>query len=221
MDIRWVAGMSPIPGLMPWPGFAATAAPDFTSIVQAGSWSNPGSTATTVTMPSSVSSGDLLVYCVVNSSNIFTNPSGWTAAANISGGPGAMRIGYKISDGTEGSTNVTVASSAVRGAVLSVRCDKAIASVPAAGGGLCYYTSGNPPAQVILSGARSAPVVVFGVSIRGIPSWSPTYDGSVRWEGSGIFAWKAFLTSPADVSIDVNDGGSPNCAGGCWIELAG
>ncbi len=80
------------------------------------------STTHNVTMPGTVSAGDLLIlaFYAENGGVSFTNPSGWTVlaeddfAANNTGASGRLIVYGRDADGTEGGTSVNVATDASR-----------------------------------------------------------------------------------------------------------
>jgi len=85
-----------------------------------------GSTSHSVSLPSSISSGDLLIVGFVDSigtSCTTTFPTGWTAVGSKvdNGGNTGVRLGYRVADGTEGASITVVTSAATKSAHCSYR----------------------------------------------------------------------------------------------------
>ena len=73
--------------------------------------SSSGGRQADITLPSSVSAGDLLIamHYDIGSESFGTTPSGWTVITTFSAGTtsGTLGVIAKVADGTEGSTNIS------------------------------------------------------------------------------------------------------------------
>lgn len=79
-------------------------------------------------------------------------------------------------------------------------------------------TDGNPVAQTIAGAGQPAPLLAVGFACvaGGAPdpfSWTPAYDALITPVTTAIFtraAYKTYNTSPADISVDMDDEGGGN-----------
>lgn len=215
-------------------GFVAGRTP-LTTITQVLSATSTGST---ISVPSGVQAGDLIVlFDAAGSSNtsIPTQviPSGFTSIVDntlVASGAAGQRntLSYKIASGTEGSTSLTGmnGSNNNRKALLVFRGNvpAAIATVGDAAG---QATDGNPSEQIVNASGGVAPLVVIGTwslfPVGGTVdprSFSPAKDGEINPTAQMYMAWKIYNTAPADVSVDMTDEGAGNTLQSCYIEMA-
>lgn len=212
----------PFPTFMPSSESAA-----LTTITQQ---SSATSTATTITAPAGINAGDLLVlldYVIdIFSTPTSVVPSGFTSISDVTSGKTRCILSYKKADGTEGSTSLTGMSSGsgtLYKTLVTFRGDVAATTITSNDPG-GQATTGNPTAQTVTASGGSPPLVVIGgyassnnVSPR---TMSPAKDGEVG-NGTNVYiAWKIYNSSPADVSVDMDDEGSAvHCLTSCYIEM--
>jgi len=127
-----------------------------TPVVESVASSNEGSNVTThtVTMPSGVVSGDLLVALLAVDGTPVITFSGWTQLWDDSQGTAVQGAGYyRVSDGTEGAdeTFTTDASQQSAHVVLRISGDNGVPEAPASAGG--NNSSPNPPAVTPAGGS--------------------------------------------------------------------
>jgi hypothetical protein len=85
---------------------------DFPSVRSTKQGTTVASVSVIVDIPVGVP-GDLLLACLSTRAALFTWPAGWTEFEEVDNGPGTqtMGIGYRIADGTEGSTFTVTSTS--------------------------------------------------------------------------------------------------------------
>ena len=111
-----------------------------------------------------------------------------------------------------------------RKALLILRGDIPFASVVGAGAQNGALTNGNPSAIVVPASGGTPPLLVIGayrssgtVDPR---TFSTTKDGEASFHSNTMYiAWKLYLASPADSSIDMDDEGNDNCVQGFYVNL--
>lgn len=189
------------------------------------------STATTITAPSSIDSGDLLV--LLDSSVDFSTPStvipsGFTSIGNISSAQARQIASYKIADGSEDSASLTGMSTSfaeVRKALYQFRGSSAIGSVTVASVN-GQATDSNPTSQSVTASGGTPPLIVFGcygddgsgsIDPR---TFSPAKDGEITPNNRLYLAYKIYNSSPADVSVDMDDEGTQNLLQSFYIECS-
>lgn len=141
--------------------------------------SSSGGRQADITLPATVSSGDLLVamHYDVNNETIPSTPAGWTLIHSFTGGTTAGTLGIiaKIADGTEGGTNLSwFPGSDNNYAALALTPDETITSLGSvsnqdgvsnntAGGlslSMAVSTNGTPPMVAISAGGSNGNVNV-------------------------------------------------------------
>lgn len=189
------------------------------------------STAQTITVPSGVQSGDLLVL-LDRAANTMSAPStiipsGFTSIVNTLLAIARQIASYKIADGTEGGTNLTGMSGnfLLDKALYVFRGSAAITSVsvstPNAEG-----TSVDPASQAVSASGGTAPLIVFGCYSAGLSvvidprTFSPAKDGEITPDSNLYLAYKIYNAGPADVTIDMENEGSPNILQSFYIECS-
>jgi hypothetical protein len=188
------------------------------------------SSATTLTAPSTIVAGDLLVWSEnsVNTSTIPTSvvPTGFTSISNNSVGTNRRIItAYKIAvsgDASSTITGMTTNNSLTKMLLVFSTNGATSASVFDIG----YETTNNDPtAQTITSGTGTPPLVSIGYVRTGSGTYSmtPTEDGVVSTNddvAGSFFVYKIYNSSPADVTVDATDGGNNNTINSFYIQVS-
>jgi hypothetical protein len=228
--------MSLLPGMFPAAVAARAAAPAvLTTLTQVASAT---STGTNITGPAGIQAGDLLVLvdrAIGAGVPTAVVPSGFASVSDSNNGSNTQQIlSSKIADGSEASaslTGMTSSISQVAKVLLVFRGNVAIAAATAQDVG-AQSTTGNPTAQVVNASGGAAPLVVIGAyGSQGAinpRSMSPAKDGEVGEEGPTSaktwLAWKIYDTSPADVTVDMDDedggGTSGNTLQSCYLACS-
>lgn len=215
------------------PGFIASARAPVTTLTQAASAT---STAGTITVPADVRYGDLLVLHdrATNSAGhgipSTVLPLGFTAIANssITSGPETRQIiSYKIAAGSEAGTSITGMDGTGfdRKLLYVFRSDSTIESVVASTPN-SEATDGNPAAQVVAASGGTPPLVVIGSYGTGgftldPRSFTPAKDGEITpGTGDNYLAYKIYNSSPANVTIDMDDEGARNILQSCYLSVS-
>ena len=180
----------------------------------------------TITAPSDIIAGDLIVLYdrATNSSGFPTSviPSGFTTILNNTHESTRRTIcSYKIANGTEAGTTIT----GMDGASADVKTILVFSTNGATTASFFdvefQSTDGNPVAQTINASSGSPPLVVIGF-IRQVTttsqSMSPTQDGTVV-NGQNTAYYKIYNSSPADVTFDCGDGGNANALMSFYLEV--
>lgn len=188
--------------------------------------SSATSSAATITAPSDIVAGDLIVLYdrATNTSGVPTSvvPTGFTSILDQSH-EGVRRTicSFKIANGSEASASITgmdgnsadskvIAVFSTSGATSAIAYDAAFES-----------TDGDPATQTINASSGSPPLVAIGfvrqVTATG-QSMSPTQDGTVG-SGQNVGYYKIYNSSPANVIFDCGDGGNANALMSFYIEV--
>lgn len=178
-------------------------------------------TDSTVVVPNGVLLGDLLIhkgFGQAASSPAAVVPGGFTQIVTdeVDFGANALRIliSYKIADGTESGTTLTGVSGAALTAseLLVFRGNVPISGVTASTPN-SQIVSANPSAQNVAASGGVPPLIVIGsyacrttfsVDPR---TMSPSKDGEISASTQSYLAWKIYNSSPADVSVDMDNEG--------------
>lgn len=192
------------------------------------------STAATITAPSSINAGDLLVL-MDTASSVFVSPTtvvptGFTSISNrtFSSGSAFQRaiFSYKIANGSEDSSSITGMDGNLNDQkiMMQFRGSSAIAAVTPS---TVNFTSSdtNPTAQNAAASGGVAPLIVLGgyyttggtIDPR---TMSPAKDGEANSSVSQYLAYKIYNSSPADVSVDMDDEGSGNAVHAFYLQAA-
>lgn len=213
----------------PFPTFMPSSSAALTTITQQSS-STAGGSGATITAPASINAGDLIVLIdyAINATGLPTEvvPSGFTSISSVSSGKTRCILSYKKADGTEGSSSITGMSSNINvmyKVIVTFRGDVAATTITSNDPD-GEATTGNPTAQTVTASGGSSPLVVIGgyasnnnVNPR---TMSPAKDGEVGSSTVAYIAWKIYNSSPADVSVDMDDEGSAvHCLTSCYIEM--
>lgn len=199
-------------------------------------------------VPVGVQAGDIIVVAeYVASTDINpATPAGFTAwmtyGLAVSDGNGFqswLRVSHKVAIGTEGGTSINAANgnhTELRGVVIIRPNTPAttITATPTAGTNPVtngWNTNGNPEPITLAAGSKQAPLIVFGfygaagtVSPR---TMTPAKDGEIGSNPSGgsefdafYIAWKIYNSTPANVTIDMEDEGNLNLLAGGILEIS-
>lgn len=174
------------------------------------------STAATITAPSDIVAGDLLVLwdAPINSAGTPTavTPAGFTQITNITATLIRGIASYKIANGSEASASISGmnGTSANRKILYTFRGNVPITTATLLGL-TAEGTDGNPAAQVCSAGSGTPPLVVLGCyygtpSLSGA-SFTPAEDASTT-TGARQVSYKIYNSAPADTTVDLGDGGS-------------
>lgn len=208
--------------------FVFTAA-GLTTITQVLSATSAGST---INFPGGILAGDMIVLldAAIQSggSPAAVTPSGFTVISNqLASASNALRtiVSYKLAVGTETGALTGMNGSAQNSKLMYVfRGDIAATSLTLAG--LTQQTTdANPTAQVVTASGGVAPLVVFGCYSCGDPisprTMTPAKDGELASASSDAYlAFKIYNSSPADVTVDMDDEVSRNTLSSFYIQMA-
>ena len=188
--------------------------------------------STDVTIPSGIDApeeGDFIIAMATSDTTTSpVTPSGWTLidSDNSLGSSNDVNIVAKISDGTEtGSLQMfTNANDTGRGIVLVLK--SGLSSLGSIVDAEADGTNGNPSAQVKNASTLGAlPFVVFGYYASATPVDPRIFTGDTPdGEEGGTEAWVKWKfygagSSPADITIDMDDEGSINSLASAIIEV--
>lgn len=182
------------------------------------------STASTVAAPSTIQNGDLLVlYDSASASSIPTTvtPANFTSILNNTVGTTRRIIcSYKIASNSDASSTITGMNGGItNNKILLVFSTKGIASANVFDVAF-EGTDGDPTAQTITSGSQTAPLVVISF-VRNLNSnytMTPTEDGVIS-NSSQFGLYKIYNSTPANVTVDTNDGGANNLLMSFYITI--
>jgi hypothetical protein len=221
-DLRQVRMQNLLASFMPgmFPMGAARQEPAPPAGVTLAFRSSSVSTTNAVSAPSGNTAGDLLVY--IDSASSFqipsgpipgsVTPSGFTLAASHTLASGAngyrQNISYKVATGSEGSITGMAGATTNHKIMLCFEGPISTAAHATFNG---QGSTANPTAQNVTASGGTPPLVVIGayrangaVDPR---TMSPAKDGEVTTTGLLYGAYKIYNSSPADVSVDMDDEG--------------
>lgn len=189
-------------------------------------------TTSSITLPASISAGDLLIisHSAGNGSGTpaAVTPSGFTLAGTYTSSFGRQSLHWKLALGTESSASVSILSgtSYQRGLAVQFRANEAITAVTA-GSPVGQITDSNPTSKNITASASSSPLVVIACWTDS-PSFnaiSPRTQSPAMTEISDVvnqyMGWLFYASSPSDQSFDMDDEGQDNGLNGVYLELTG
>jgi hypothetical protein len=207
------------------------------------------STATTITAPSGIQAGDLIVMADGSAGSFGTPadvvPTGFTGIETNTTGGSRLRCSYKLADGSEGGASITGMEAGGFGSTAKViyvfRGNVAASTLTLSTPGN-QGTTGNPSAQTISASGGVAPLVALGFyycaenNFNGLVNprtftvgGSDAKDGELESNanpGGGAFssdtwiAYKIYSSAPQDVSVDMDDEGDANNLMSCYIQMA-
>lgn len=193
------------------------------------------STAETITIPAGAATGDVMVLVQrakgASAAPSDVTPSGWTdvgATVNVfQEGAVDVRVShkYKIATSSDAGATVTGMNGGDRDhkIILVFRpTDAASAVAPQDLAG--EIVSGDPSAQICNASSGATPLLVIasfgegGGQQTGV-SFSPSEDGIVTNIDIDAY-FKIYNSSPADVSLDLGDGGTGNSLCSFYLEVS-
>lgn len=189
-------------------GAGASAAVGLTSIAFFNSATSVNTAS--VTCPSGVIAGDLIVYANRGREDeSAVVPSGYTQILEMNFGDGHTIVSAKLASGSEGGNSITGMGGISQLNAVAVFRPNIPATAFSASTPNKQSTSGNPSPQTVLSAAGTPPLIVFGVysghdsvSPR---SMTPAKDGEISPFNEFWLAWKIYNSNPANVVVDMND----------------
>lgn len=213
--------------MFPFPFVPVSAAVELTTITFR---SSATSTTDTITGPADIAAGDLLVLLdrALNGSGIPTEvvPTDFNIINSMNNGVTRRQIlSYKIADGSEASASLTGmngTSSDLK--ILAVfQGDTAISSVTVqdVNGEI---TDGDPAAQVKNASGGAVPLIVIGGYGSSLTINPRTWTGGTPSELSNgtiqYLLYEIFNSSPADITVNMDDEGAGNGLQSCYLECA-
>lgn len=188
------------------------------------------STASTVTGPSTIIAGDILVLWDRASNAVAPAPSsvtptGFSNVLDFTIGPTKGMASVKVADGSEASASITgMDGSASDRKMLYVFRGNIPATTATAQDAASEGTDGNPAAQTANASGSTKPVIVIGCYGSGSAvdprTFSPAKDGEISAATNAWLAYKIYNSSPQDVTIDMDDEGLQNTLGSFYLECA-
>jgi hypothetical protein len=189
--------------------------------------SSATSTAATITVPNDVVAGDLLVLydrAVNNFGNPTTVvPSDFSTIRNEAIDTTVRIIcSYKIANGTEAGTNLT----GMDGGSSDAKILMVFATNGATSGSVFdvdfEVTDANPAAQTVNVSGQPTPLVVLAFIRQQTAtgqSFSPTQNGTVGPVNTNTGYYRIYNSSPADVTVDCDDGGNNNSILSFYLQV--
>lgn len=213
----WTPRQAVLPGLYLPPGLMGGA-----SSLTLSLYADAEDVGDTLTLPSGIQAGDLIILYLYLVEGFPSVPSGYTSVGEtIIGQFGGLVLAYKVAAGTEGGDTIPMGTGFYSHAVV-LRASRPISSA-SHGGRVNVVTNSNPAAQTIIMSGTTPPVLGVGLmavesgsvtSPTATPPWGITSDASHSRIGVTLFT-----ASPSNILFDMGDGGSGNNLVGCWIEL--
>jgi hypothetical protein len=184
------------------------------------------STGTTITVPSTAQSGDIIVLTdtALATSGVPSTavPTGFTIISNLSSLTSRTILSYFVSTSNLASTSLTgmVGTSSANKVLAVFRLNTGVLTntLSSVNG---EFTAGDPVAQTVTSGSGSPPLVVIA-SYRQATATSQTFSPSadaVVAQGAVALRYKIYNNSPANVTVDMGDGGAVNILQSCYISF--
>ncbi len=173
----------------------------------------------------------MLADAAVNESGIPSTavPSGFTIFSNCNVSLTDTRaiLSFKKATGSEAGATLTGMTNNGGGVrTLVVFQTNVPTTTLTQGGGISSgMTNSNPAAQIITSGSGTAPLVVvamyYASGVISTRSFTPTADAEVTGPTPGnkpYIKYKIYNSSPADVTIDMDDSGFGNVVQGGYLQ---
>lgn len=182
------------------------------------------SSLSTITMPT-VIAGDLAIlfdYTIADAGDVL--PTGFSTINNLGNTTQRLRGSYKICDGSESGATVTGCNGASGNSkvLYTFRGSKAITTATRSVVNTENAGAGAPAAQTVLSGAGAAPLIIVGadgaVSAENLTG-STAFDGT-QTSNDLIVGYKIHNSSPANHTVDADDGGTNNLLMSCFFECS-
>ena len=162
----------------------------------ATSTTSPANTLHSVTLPSGIASGNLLLVCFAVEDNagpnLITWPSGWTGFLTAANSNNVrMAVGYRKADGTEGSTIIITTSLSRRSAHQSYRItaaeDPSIQPPQASTGATGTSAAPNPDELLPAASTKKYLWFAVGADVTGAFTTAPTnYVGLLATATGGV-----------------------------------
>lgn len=157
------------------------------------------STSHTVTLPASIAAGELLMvfftarFASTPKTSGYTWPAGWTEiedeAFDTSGNSAKMGVAYRIADGSEGGTNITVTTAAAsEGAYIAFRINNWHGTTPPEKGTAVTSSGGATPDPPNLA-----------------PSWGAADNLWIVFAARNIAGGSTLVAYPANYTSNQND----------------
>jgi hypothetical protein len=192
--------------------------------------SSDTSTAATIVGPADIEAGDILILSdlAVNKTGVPTEvvPTGFSIISSINDVSNIRQIlSYKIADGSEASASLTgMDGNQSDSKILAVfQGDVSISSVTVqdVNGEM---TDGNPTAQVKDASGGLVPLIVLGAyaSAGGVNprTWTGGTASELSQGTAHFLLYEIFNSSPADITIDMDDEGSDNGLQSSFVEAS-
>jgi hypothetical protein len=212
--------MSFLPGMFPAGAAAAAAAAGLTTL---SLFASATSTTHQVTMPAGVVAGDVIVIFKTGAgigAPATVIPTGFTNIFNVTSAVARFTAWYKIAEGSEGSTTLTLDNGTFDNICLGVfRGNKAIVAVSPQDIE-AVVPSTDPADQVVTASGGIAPLIVLGADVD---SFSPAAEGSIVAGGTYTLSYEIYNVGDtlADVTIGRGDAGDFNALGGFYLNCSG
>ncbi|MFA5387038.1 MAG: hypothetical protein WC322_01425 [Candidatus Paceibacterota bacterium] len=198
--------------------------------------STGSSFSSTITAPAAINAGDLLILVDSGRNTVATPaeviPSGFTKFDEYVDAGLFYRVtwSYKIADGTEDGATLT---GMLAIATISKICYQFRGNVSITGisqfSKVVQFTSSDPTAQVVTASGGAVPLIVLvyynstgNISPR---TFSPAKDGEENDNNdTGVvsnawLAYKIYNSSPADVTVDMDDEGDRNLIYSFYLQV--
>jgi len=175
------------------------------------------STATTITVPSTVKQGDLLVLADTSTTVTDTTPSGWTQASGTTTTGIRTNISYKIATDADVGASVTGMAGTTRKVMVVYQGNHPFTSVRLSPTINAQSTTAAPSNQTVTMSGIRAPIIalaVYGKTAATTPTrgWSggtPTEYSSVSTSGVYVNTLMYNVGStPANATISMTDAGT-------------
>lgn len=197
------------------------------NVVELAFRSSANSTASTITIPSDVVAGDLLVLYdrATNTSGTvtFAVPSGFSTILNqLPVTTIRFVCSYKIATSTDASSSITGMNGTNDNSKILLAFSTGGATTAAAYDIAFQQTDGDPTSQTINASGQTTPLVVLGFirqQTATSQSMSPTQDGTAASGTTNTAYYKIYNSSPADVTFDCGDGGTQNALMSFYIRV--
>lgn len=209
--------------------FFSPAAGGIESFTRVGQSSGTGAT---ISIPGGVAAGDLIVYAFygLNAEGFgppsYSTPSGFTTIINDTDSS-VQRRGLAVKKAT-GSESGSIGGINGNGTInyklcVLLRPNALLASLGTVQSVASQFTPSAPTNQIVTSGSGTPPLMVFGVygTIVGTVDprgMSPAKDDEYGVSNALYLAWKFYGTSPANVTVSMEDEGANNMAS-CYLPL--
>ena len=184
------------------------------------------STAASITAPSDINAGDLLLFLDRTfGTETSVIPSGFTELVADTGLK--LYLSFKVASGAEQSTTIGGMSGSAHSKIMA--CFRGNRPITAAMGAspLSEQSSGNPTGFAVTAGAGTPPLLVvaaYSVNPAGAVdprTFSTTKDAETASADSSLYlAWKFYASSPANTTIDMDDEGTNNTLLGAYLTLS-